>query len=81
MPGQLTADFYYLREQTEFAGHLYQQAIDDIKKAVDMSPQEPAYHAEKASVELRVGMLDEARASAQEAIRLAREQADGHLLL
>ena len=81
MPGQLTADFYYLREQTEFAGHLYQQAIDDIKKAVDMSPQEPAYHAEKASVELRVGMLDEAIASAQEAIRLAPEQADGHLLL
>ena len=81
MPGQLTADFYYLREQAEFAGHLYQQAIDDIKKAVDMSPQEPAYHAEKASVELRVGMLDEAIASAQEAIRLAPEQADGHLLL
>lgn len=81
MPGQLTADFYYLREQTEFAGHLYQQAIDDIKKAVDMAPQEPAYHAEKASVELRVGMLDEAIASAQEAIRLAPEQADGHLLL
>ena len=81
MPGQLTADFYYLREQTEFAGHLYQQAIDDIKKAVDMSPQEPAYHAEKASVELRVGMIDEAIVSAQEAIRLAPEQADGHLLL
>ena len=81
MPGQLTADFYYLREQTEFAGHLYQQAIDDIKKAVDMSPQEPAYQAEKASVELRVGMIDEAIVSAREAIRLAPEQADGHLLL
>lgn len=81
MPGQLTADFYYLREQTEFAGHLYQQAIDDIKKAVDMAPQEPAYQAEKASVELRVGMIDEAIVSAREAIRLAPEQADGHLLL
>lgn len=81
MPGQLTADFYYLREQSEFAGHLYQQAIDDIKKAVDMAPQEPAYHAEKASVELRVGMIDDAIASAREAIRLAPEQADGHLLL
>ena len=81
MPGQLTADFYYLREQSEFAGHLYQQANDDIKKAVDMAPQEPAYHAEKASVELRVGMIDDAIASAREAIRLAPEQADGHLLL
>ena len=81
MPGQLTADFYYLREQAEFAGHLYQQALDDIKKAVDMAPQEPAYHTEKASVELRVGMTDDGIASAREAIRLAPEQADGHLLL
>ena len=81
MPGQLTAEFYYLREQTEYAGHLYQQAIDDIRKAVEMAPQESLYLSEKASVELRVGMTDEAIASAREAIRLAPDQADGHLLL
>ena len=81
MPGQLTADFYYLRERSEYAGHLYQQAIDDIKKAVDMAPQEPLYHSEKASIELRVGHIDEALVSAREAIRLAPDQADGHLLL
>ena len=81
MPGQLTADFYYLREQSEYAGHLYQQAIDDIKKAVDMAPQDPVYQTEKASVELRVGLTDDAIASAREAVRLAPDQADGHLLL
>ena len=81
MPSQLTADFYYLREQSEYAGHLYQQAIDDIKKAVDMAPQDPVYQTEKASVELRVGMTDDAIASAREAVRLAPDQADGHLLL
>ena len=81
MPGQLTAEFYYLREQSEYAGHLFQQAIDDIRKAVDMAPQEPVYHAEKANVELRVGMTDDAIASAREAIRLDPEQVDGHLLL
>lgn len=81
MPGQLTAEFYYLREQAEFAGHLFQQAIDDIKKATEMAPQESLYQAEKASVELRVGMTDEAIASAREAIRLAPGQGDGHLLL
>ena len=81
MPGQLTAEFYYLREQAEFAGHLYQQAIDDIKKATEIVPQEPLYQSEKASVELRVGMTDEAIVSARKAIRLAPEQADGHLLL
>ena len=81
MPGQLTAEFYYLREQAEYAGHLYQQAINDIKKAVDMAPQESLYQSEKASVELRVGLTDDAIASAREAIRLAPEEADGHLLL
>ncbi len=81
MPGQLTAEFYYLRERAEYAGHLYQQAIDDIKKATEMAPEEPVYHAEKASVELRVGHTDDAIISAREAIRLAPDQADGHLLL
>ena len=81
MTGQLTAEFYYLREQAEYAGHLYQQAIDDIKKATEMAPQESLYQAEKASVELRVGMTDDAIASAREAIRLAPEASDGHLLL
>ena len=81
MPGQLTADFYYLREQSEFAGHLYQQAIDDIIKATDMAPQEPVYQAEKANIELRVGKIDDAIISAREAVRLAPDQADGHLLL
>lgn len=81
MTGQLTAEFYYLREQSEFAGHLYQQAIDDIQKAIEMAPQDPVYHAEKASVELRVGRYDEALVAAREAVRLAPDQADGHLLL
>jgi tetratricopeptide (TPR) repeat protein len=81
MTGQLTAEFYYLREQSEFAGHLYQQAIDDIRKAADMAPQESVYQSEKANVELRVGMTDEAIASAREAVRLAPNEADGHLLL
>lgn len=81
MPGQLTAEFYYLREQAEYAGHLYQQAIDDIKKATEMAPQESLYQVEKASIELRVGMIDDGIASAREAIRLAPDDADGHLLL
>ena len=81
MPGQLTADFYYLREQAEYAGHLYQQAIDDIRKAVDMAPQDPVYQIEKTSVELRLGLTDEAIVSAREAVRLAPDDADGHLLL
>jgi len=81
MAAQLNANFYFLREQAEFAGHLYQQALDDIKKAVEMEPEEPGYHAEKASVELRVGMIDEAIKTSEGLISLAPDDSDGYLFL
>lgn len=81
MRTQLADGFYYLREQAEFAGHLYQQALDDIKHAIELAPQEPVYLAEKACIELRVGLSAEAIASAQECIRLAPQLSDGYLFL
>ena len=81
MKTQLGHGFYYLREQAEFGGHLYQQAIDDIKKAVELAPDDPLYHAEKASLELRVGLHDDAILSAQECIRLDPQLSDGYLFL
>ncbi len=81
MKAQLGHGFYYLRSQAEFGGHLYQQAIDDIKKAVELAPQEPLYHAEKASIEVRVGLHDDAIVSAQECIRLDPQHSDGYLFL
>ena len=81
MAAQLTADFYYLREQSEFAGKLYQQALDDIRRCVDMNPVEPVYQAEKACVELRVGLVDEVIATATRCIGLAPDESDGYLFL
>ena len=81
MAAQLGANFYFLREQAEFAGHLYQQALNDIRRAAEMEPNELVYRAEKANVELRVGMTDEAIESAKECISMAPEGSDGYLLL
>lgn len=81
MAAQLNANFYFLREQAEFAGHLYQQALDDIRKAVEMEPKEPVYQAEKASVELRVGMIDEATKTSEGLISMAPDDSDGYLFL
>ncbi len=81
MSAQVNGAFYYLREQAEMKGHLFQQALDDIRRAVEMSPQDPLYIIEKASVELRVGMTDDAIASARKAVALAPEQNDSYLLL
>jgi Putative Zn-dependent protease, contains TPR repeats len=81
MATQLGAPFYYQREQAEVGGHLYQQALNDIKKAIELEPAEPLYYAEKASLEVRVGMHKEAIETAQRLIRLSPELSDGYLFL
>ena len=81
MAAQVNANFYFLREQAEFAGHLYQQALNDIRRAVEMAPDELVYRAEKANVELRVGMIDEAIESAKGCVSIAPGESDGYLLL
>jgi len=81
MSAQLTAEFYYLREQAEFAGHLYQQAINDIKRAVEMEPKESLYYVEKANIELRVGMIDEAVKTAETLLSVEPQSSEAYLLL
>ena len=77
----LTAEFYYIREQAEMGGRLFQQALNDIRKATELAPREAVFFAERASVESRVGMHAEAEQSARECIRLDANSSDGYLLL
>ena len=39
MQAQLTDRFYYMRHQAEVGGKLYQQALNDIDRAINMNPQ------------------------------------------
>ena len=81
MKATVNDNFYYVRFQTEIKGRLYQQALNDINRAIQMNPQEILYYAEKASLEVRVGRYDEAILTAQECIRLYPEDSDGYLFL
>ncbi len=81
MPTSVNDNFYYIRSQAEVEGRMFQQAINDLKKAISMNPANTLYHAEKASIEVRVGLYDEAMASAKECIRLDAEYSDGYLFL
>ncbi len=81
MSTSVNDNFYYLRAQAEMDGHMYQQALNDIVKAISMNPEYTLYYAEKASLEVRVGLLDEAMASAWECIRLDANLSDGYLFL
>lgn len=81
MGAQLAAPFYYQRELAEVGGHLYQQALNDINKAIELAPGEPIYQAEKASLQVRVGMHKEAMETAQQLIRMSPDFSDGYLFL
>ena len=73
--------FYYLRFQAELGGRLFQQALADIDRAIQMNPQYDLYYAEKASLQVRVGLLDEAIATATECVKIAPDHSDGYLFL
>ncbi len=81
MAAQVNDSFYYLRFQAEQGGRLYQQALNDITRAIQMNPQQEVYYAEKASLQVRVGQYDEAIQTAQECIRIEPQYSDGYLFL
>ena len=81
MKGRLSDGFYYLRYQAELSGKMYQQALDDIEKALTMSPENDVYYSDKASLQLRVGLIDEAVDTAKQLIQLVPNQSDGYLFL
>ena len=81
MSAQLDAPFYYSRSIAETGGHLYQQALNDISRAIELAPTEPIYLAEKASLQVRVGQHKEAIVTAQQLIKLSPDFSDGYLFL
>lgn len=81
MKAQVNSNFYYLKFQAEVSGRLYQQALDDIDKAIMMTPQSDLYYAEKASLQVRLGLYDEAIPTATTCIELAPDHSDGYLFL
>ena len=81
MRAQLSDGFYFLRYQAELGGRLFQQALNDIGQAVSMAPQSELYLAEQASLQIRVGLYDDAVQTARQLIALAPDHSDGYLFL
>ena len=81
MSAEINESFYYIRHQTHIQARLYQQALNDINRAIQMNPSETLYYAEKASLEVRVGLYDEAIATARECIAVDPNASDGYLFL
>lgn len=79
--GNVNAEFYYIREQEEIKARLYQQALGDIARAIILSPEEPMYQAEMASLQLRVNRVDDAIKTGEHCVKQFPEYAEGYLLL
>lgn len=81
MLGQVNAEFYYIREQSEVQGRMYQQAINDINKAVELEPKNVEYWVEKGGVHMRVNQIDEAIKALQQALSLDNQSAAAYRML
>ena len=79
--GNLNAAFYYVREQAEVKAKLFKQALADIDYATYLDDKEPTYLAEKASLQLRLNMFDEAIESSKKCIEMAPKFSDTYLIL
>ena len=81
MLGQTSAEFHLIRSQAELKCRMYQQAINDINKAVELDPDNVSYWVEKGGVHLRVNQMGEAIKALDKAITLDPENAPAYRML
>lgn len=79
--GRVTAAFYVQRQSAEVQCKMYQQAINDINKAVEMAPEDPSVWMEKGSVHVRVGQHAEAIEALNKTIQLDPKAAAAYRML
>lgn len=81
MAAHVNDNFYYIRAKAETDGHMYAQALKDYERAINKAPDVYVYYAEKAALEVRVGLYDQAAHTASECISLNDSESDGYLFL
>ena len=77
----ISSEFYYTREKAEMQIRQYQQALNDINRAILLDRDNPTLWAEKASLHLRFNQLEDAIKSATVCTQLETNYADGYILL
>ena len=81
MLGQTSAEFYFIRSQAEMQCRMYQQAVNDMNKAVELDPDNALYWVEKGGVHLRVNQVGEAIKALEKAVGLDPENAPAYRML
>ena len=81
MSSYVNDNFYYLRFRAALGGRMYQQALNDINHAIEINAKSDLYLVEKASLQVRLGMYDDAIETSNKSIVMAPEHSDGYLFL
>lgn len=79
--GEVNDLFYYYREQAALKARQYQRALNDIVKALELSPKDITYIAEHAVVNLRVGRYEEAIKILNDALIIDPKYAEAYRLM
>lgn len=77
----ISSEFYYMRHKAEMQIRQYQQALNDIDRAILLKRDEPTLWAEKGSLHLRFNQLEKAIQAASICTEIAPEYADGYIIL
>ncbi|MDR1525781.1 MAG: tetratricopeptide repeat protein [Tannerella sp.] len=79
--GDVGDGFYYYREQAKFRTNDLDGALKDIEKAISLNRENAIYHAEMASIYLRLKDPDKAQECVEKAIALEPEFASAYRIL
>lgn len=78
MQGRLTDNFYYQRMQLEASSRMLPQALRDIDRAIELSPDQALYHVERAVLLYRAGEPAQAIEECRRALELDPAFTDAH---
>ena len=79
--GEVNDMFYYYREQAALKAKQYQRALDDMAKAIELSPKDLTYRAELAVINIRVGRNEEALKVLKAALEIDPKYAEAYRLM
>ena len=79
--GNVSSEFYFLRHNAELEAKMYPQAIDDINKAVEITPSDIELWLVKAGTHIRVNQLDEAKQAIEKVLTLDANNAAAYRML
>ncbi len=79
--GKVNDVFYFYREQAALGARQFQRALNDMEKAIELSPKDLTYRAELAVVNIRVGRNQEALKVLQDALAIDPAYSEAYRLM